>query len=291
MSKIFSNRAVITSVATAGLVFGAVAPVATAAPAETLAADTTTPVCGKFDWQVRESWVSYIHGIIANGHTLRTGHITKISGDNGQPSWTFNSKNVKINGNKVEIPIDGTLKFQGHKHGAGYILENTFSDIKLTIEGTDAKLVTDLQYREYNGQHTPGELKTIQDTVLSQWTLKKSITANDTKFEFESEGEGTFGENVHPAFIDKYKTPGQNKTAPLKGDVGISACAGAAAPDDDPAAFKNTDSSSKLKNLDFLGIFGKKDVNVFAIILTILGAAGGAALLGHVLMNNPWIKR
>lgn len=307
MSQFSPTRTLITTVATVSLAAGAIAPVATAAPAEAGACSATELVgkTARFDWNLRDSWVSYIHSPIARGNSAATGDVQQ-NGEGRSSSWTFNSGAATIiDEDSVEIPVQGSLQFQGHetKTKTGYILENKFSNFLLKLDGTEAKLVTDVQSREYINTITQGELRSYPEVVLSEWTLTKPFAAKAGQVELATDGQGTFTSEGLQAFGGFYEK-GNDHTSPLTGSVSIAECEEPTTPQDPeqpeqpekpeqpaPSAEPSASSSSDIKDFDILGVFGGKDNGFIPLLLSAIGAAGVLALIGHVAMNNPWVKR
>lgn len=88
---------------------------------------------GEFEWDFRDSWNKYIHGTIAHGTSELTGGITNLNEANkAQSNYKFvASKGASTGVNQAELNVDGTMHYQGHKHGDNYVLDNTFSNFNL----------------------------------------------------------------------------------------------------------------------------------------------------------------
>ena len=76
-------------------------------------------------WDFRDSWNNYIHGPIAHGTSELTGGITNLNeADKAKSNCQFVApKGVSTGVNQAELNVDGTMHYQGHKHGDNYVLE------------------------------------------------------------------------------------------------------------------------------------------------------------------------
>ena len=105
---------------------------------------------GEFEWDFRDSWNNYIHGKIAHGTSELTGGITNLNEANKiKSNYKFvASKGASTGVNQAELNVDGTMHYQGHKHGDNYVLDNTFSNFNLKAEGSKLELYADVHYRK-----------------------------------------------------------------------------------------------------------------------------------------------
>ncbi|KAB1502450.1 hypothetical protein F7230_08410 [Corynebacterium sp. 320] len=223
-------RALIATVATTSIAMGAVTPMATA---QTDAAGAVTcsdadknynVTAGTFNWDLRDSWVRYIHGSIARGHSSATGDIT-TNGSDQSSSWTFNSTRGTVSGtDQAEFAVDGTLHFQGHqdKKSGDYILDNKFSNFVLKAHGTTLELVADADAREYVDTHTVGKMNSTKAVTLSTWTLTEPFTVSEGTVNFASAGRGQFTEAGQIAFGGFYKDD-NIYTSPISGSFTFAA--------------------------------------------------------------------
>ncbi|KAB3520869.1 hypothetical protein GC425_06385 [Corynebacterium sp. zg254] len=223
-------RALIATVATTSIAMGAVTPMATA---QTDAASAATcsdagknynVTAGTFNWDLRDSWVRYIHGPIARGHSAATGDIT-TNGSDQSSSWTFNSTRGTVSGpDQAEFAVDGTLHFQGHqdKKSGDYILDNKFSNFVLKAHGTTLELVADADAREYVDTHTVGKMNSTKAVTLSTWTLTEPFTVSEGTVNFASAGRGQFTEAGQIAFGGFYKDD-NIYTSPISGSFTFAA--------------------------------------------------------------------
>jgi len=132
---------------------------------------------GEFEWDFRDSWNKYIHGTIAHGTSELTGGITNLNEANkAQSNYKFvASKGASTGVNQAELNVDGTMHYQGHKHGDNYVLDNTFSNFNLKAEGSKLELYADVHYRKYVDSNTAGEWQEAKQIKVSEWTLKEPL--------------------------------------------------------------------------------------------------------------------
>lgn len=150
---------------------------------------------GEFEWDFRDSWNKYIHGTIAHGTSELTGGITNLNEANkAQSNYKFvASKGASTGVNQAELNVDGTMHYQGHKHGDNYVLDNTFSNFNLKAEGSKLELYADVHYRKYVDSNTAGEWQEAKQIKVSEWTLKEPLALKVGDVAFASNGRGKFG--------------------------------------------------------------------------------------------------
>ena len=150
---------------------------------------------GEFEWDFRDSWNKYIHGTIAHGTSELTGGITNLNEANkAQSNYKFvASKGASTGVNQAELNVDGTMHYQGHKHGDNYVLDNTFSNFNLKAEGSKLELYADVHYRKYVDSNTAGEWQEAKQIKVSEWTLKEPLALKAGDVAFASNGRGKFG--------------------------------------------------------------------------------------------------
>ena len=150
---------------------------------------------GEFEWDFRDSWNKYIHGKIAQGTSELTGGITNLNEANkAQSNYKFvASKGASTSANQAELNVDGTMHYQGHKHGDNYVLDNTFSNFNLKAEGSKLELYADVHYRKYVDSNTAGEWQEAKQIKVSEWTLKEPLALKAGDVAFASNGRGKFG--------------------------------------------------------------------------------------------------
>ena len=150
---------------------------------------------GEFEWDFRDSWNKYIHGTIAHGTSELTGGITNLNEANkAQSNYKFvASKGASTGVNQAELNVDGTMHYQGHKHGDNYVLDNTFSNFNLKAEGSKLELYADVHYRKYVDSDTAGEWQEAKQIKVSEWTLKEPLALKAGDVAFASNGRGKFG--------------------------------------------------------------------------------------------------
>ena len=150
---------------------------------------------GEFEWDFRDSWNNYIHGPIAHGTSELTGGITNLNEANkAKSNYKFvASKGVSTGVNQAELNVDGTMHYQGHKHGDNYVLDNTFSNFNLKAEGSKLELYADVHYRKYVNNNTAGEWQDAKQIKVSEWTLKQPLALKAGDVAFASNDQGKFG--------------------------------------------------------------------------------------------------
>ena len=150
---------------------------------------------GEFEWDFRDSWNKYIHGTIAHGTSELTGGITNLNEANkAQSNYKFvASKGASTGVNQAELNVDGTMHYQGHKHGDNYVLDNTFSNFNLKAEGSKLELYADVHYRKYVNNNTAGEWQDAKQIKVSEWTLKQPLALKAGDVAFASNDQGKFG--------------------------------------------------------------------------------------------------
>ena len=150
---------------------------------------------GEFEWDFRDSWNNYIHGKIAHGTSELTGGITNLNEANKiKSNYKFvASKGASTSANQAELNVDGTMRYQGHKHGDNYVLDNTFSNFNLKAEGSKLELYADVHYRKYVDNNTAGEWQDAKQIKVSEWTLKEPLALKAGDVAFASNDQGKFG--------------------------------------------------------------------------------------------------
>lgn len=123
---------------------------------------------GSLNWGVKESFRNYVEGRIANGKITVT-HDASRSG--GSIQYPASASSITSNTAGL-IRFGGTVNFKGHDG----LLDLTFSDIALRINGRSADLTVDYSSREFKGQNatTPGPVKTGNDVVLAKVALNSA---------------------------------------------------------------------------------------------------------------------
>ena len=178
---------------------------------------------GEFEWDFRDSWNKYIHGTIAHGTSELTGGITNLNEANkAQSNYKFvASKGASTGVKQAGLKVDGTMHYQGHKHGDNYVLDNTFSNFNLKAEGSKLELYADVHYRKYVDNNTAGEWQDAKQIKVSEWTLKKPLALKAGDVAFASNGQGKFGsQDVISALGDFYKD--DVHTGAITGKVKVS---------------------------------------------------------------------
>ena len=178
---------------------------------------------GEFEWDFRDSWNNYIHGKIAHGTSELTGGITNLNEANKiKSNYKFvASKGASTSANQAELNVDGTMRYQGHKHGDNYVLDNTVSNFNLKAEGSKLELYADVHYRKYVDNNTAGEWQDAKQIKVSEWTLKEPLALKAGDVAFASNGQGKFGsQDVISALGDFYKD--DVHTGAITGKVKVS---------------------------------------------------------------------
>ena len=225
---------------------------------------------GEFEWDFRDSWNNYIHGPIAHGTSELTGGITNLNEANkAQSNYKFvASKGASTGVNQAELNVDGTMHYQGHKHGDNYVLDNTFSNFNLKAEGSKLELYADVHYRKYVDSNTAGEWQEAKQIKVSEWTLKEPLALKAGDVAFASNGRGKFGsQDVINALGGFYKD--DIHTGAITGKVKVSQnCSPAPAPNPNPGepTAPGSSNSQLIKVLAGLGVAGAILAAIFGFL-------------------------
>lgn len=123
---------------------------------------------GAMTWGVKDSFRNYIQGNIAKGQiTVKDG--AKLVGGNLQYPSSASSITSDTAG---VIRFGGTVNFTGHNG----ILDLTFSDIAMHINGRSAEITVDYSSRKYEGMQStePGPIETGSDVVIAKVALNSA---------------------------------------------------------------------------------------------------------------------
>lgn len=123
---------------------------------------------GAMTWGVKDSFRNYITGRIANGQiTVKDG--AKLVGGNLQYPSSASSITSDTAG---VIRFGGTVNFTGHNG----VLDLTFSDIAMRINGSSAEISVDYSSRKYEGmdKKEPGPIETGSDVVIAKVALNSA---------------------------------------------------------------------------------------------------------------------
>ncbi|WP_151547658.1 HtaA domain-containing protein [Corynebacterium sp. 73A] len=169
---------------------------------------------GTFEWSLRDSFVNYVTGFVARGSVESTGSVTDAgSGKN----WTFTAGQAySADPNSVTLFVPGTLHFTGHGEGENAKLDNTFSNFRLEITGTQAVMYLDAKFRKFEGMTTVGEWETMNNVRFAEWTLSEPFTGQwGETVTFTSDGVGYLTEEGKVAFGGFYNAE-KEPVSPLK---------------------------------------------------------------------------
>jgi hypothetical protein len=95
---------------------------------------------GRLTWGLKSSFVSYVLGPIANGDIAAAGGARR-SGD----AFTFPVTGGAVSDGAVRVVATGSVRFTGHDHGDGPLLDLTIANPRLTVDAGEATLVVDLR--------------------------------------------------------------------------------------------------------------------------------------------------
>ncbi|MCS4491452.1 HtaA domain-containing protein [Corynebacterium sp. ES2715-CONJ3] len=120
------------------------------------------------NWGVKKSFREYIVGPIAQGGWQQSSGIGFTGSPTGADSaFVFTPGKATIESpSEAIIPMQGVLKFQGHKaaDGSQYLLDMEISDIKVKASGITAEIIAD--YKSYEADMTQVE-KTTRGAPIS----------------------------------------------------------------------------------------------------------------------------
>ena len=222
--KKFSQRTLsaLAAAAIAAGGVGAVAPAAVAqeAPAVAPAAGERQVIQSQLNWGIRDTWNNYITGKIAQGDVEADGAAVQIveGASDRERSYQFNGNQGGVVDDKIVIPFNGTLRFWGHAHRGDdeAILDGTYSNFVLVLQGNQARLCADMRYRPFESTEKAAPFKEAQNVPFSQWQLAEAVDPNAETVQFQSAGEGQFAsDTVHESFGEQYLD--NDYTAPMSG--------------------------------------------------------------------------
>lgn len=229
MKKYASRRVIVATVAALGVATGGVVAPTVFAAENNGASECAGIVeqnvdAAEFEWAIRDSWNNYIYGPISSGKATFTGDVKQIPGENrSATSYDFLNGSGTVNGDVVEIEIDGSVHFEGHDYGEGAILDNEFSNFRLVLDGTSAVLYADMHYREFIDTKTVGPWITKTNTALGEWTLSAPVEVVEGEVDFASAGNGKFAtEDAIDSFAGFYTSPDNDRIAPIAGSFTVS---------------------------------------------------------------------
>lgn len=107
-------------------------------------------------WGVRESYRNYIAGPVAKGEIVATDGATHPEGGTGLGggafTWKLESSSFNAATTTGTVQLAGSVATRGHhKGGDVWVLDATFSNPRLVINGTTGTLYADLSFRPYQG--------------------------------------------------------------------------------------------------------------------------------------------
>ncbi|BAU94794.1 hypothetical protein N24_0532 [Corynebacterium suranareeae] len=173
----FSNALLAASVAGAALAI----PAATATAAE----DAVCSYTGQVDWNVRDSFNSYLLGNIANGSAykhkggldVRDGVQTDGHARTPSLSWPVDSVTP------TEVSTTGGVHWTGHNLYNGddvtqvpdnFTLDLDFSNVTVEVDGTSGRLLVDYVSREYIDTKTLGDFQSGEQAELGTISFAKA---------------------------------------------------------------------------------------------------------------------
>lgn len=142
---------------------------------------------GTFAWGIKDSFISYINGPIANGK------ITVSQGTFTANQATFKGATGAINPQtkKGHITWDGSVHFTGH-NGA---LDQKFSNFLIVFDGkTTAKLVADIDAKRLDGSTFSKKAVHLADVDTKSLSINNNtVTLKDAKTVLTAAGAEAFG--------------------------------------------------------------------------------------------------
>lgn len=205
--------------------------------------ETTSEISSaKLEWGVRESFRNYINGPIADGIITTLGGTATTSPGAAETIFRWSGGNGTLNadgsGFDASFGSDDGVRFQGHKHGADYILDLQFTHPRIVAtSSTEAELYLDVEGREYVGISTIGERYTLENVHFADVVLpdpevsETAYTWTDATATMTDEGLEAFGgfygpadRELDPLTFSTSSDGGENPTpAPTATTTGITA--------------------------------------------------------------------
>lgn len=233
-------------------------------------ADTVAPIeSGAVNWPIKESFNAYVGG---------AGEITVTEGvvrDGNSFDFTVNAEDSELDaeGNGV-IELDGTIHYYAHNGG----LDLTYDDVKVVVEGTDAKITADLKLTGQRPGQDPVETE-ADDAEIASFTLENALVPAENETLTETDRTTTF---LDGAAIAGYK-PGEVVDG---GDVDIEITFGEIP--EEPGSSQSSENGSSEADAegssedDANG--SSDDAGIIAVIVALLAAVGaaGAAVGGFI---------
>ncbi|MCP1387695.1 HtaA domain-containing protein [Corynebacterium sp. TA-R-1] len=171
---------------------------------------------GQLNWSIRDSFMKYIVGPVAQGEVQTTGGITLNNG-----VFSIPAGNSAITGASAgTISFNGGIRFYGHKG----TLDLKLTNMKLVVNGTSGEIRVDYESRENTGvPGNVGPLFTGKDAVLA--TVAFSAAPDFTKDTVQLSGETKVSpEGASKIFADFY--PAGEPLSPLNLSLKMGAGAG-----------------------------------------------------------------
>ena len=240
-------------------------------------ADAVAPIeSGAVNWPIKESFNAYIG---------RAGEITVTEGvvrDGNSFDFTVNAEDSELDaeGNGV-IELDGTIHYYAHNGG----LDLTYDDVKVVVEGTDAKITADLKLTGQRPGQDPVETEE-DDAEIASFTLENALVPAENETLTETDRTTTF---LDGAAIAGY-TPGEVVDG---GDVDIEITFGEIP--EEPGSSQSSENGSSenfAEGSSKDGANGSSDeksedsdnAGIIAVIVALLAAVGaaGAAVGGFI---------
>lgn len=107
-------------------------------------------------WGIRTSYRNYIAGSIAHGEIVASDGATHQDGGSGPGggafAWQLQSATFNPSTIRGTVQLQGKVVTRGHQNSNGlWILDTTFTNPRLVINGATGTLYVDLVYRPYQG--------------------------------------------------------------------------------------------------------------------------------------------
>lgn len=107
-------------------------------------------------WGIRESYRNYIAGPVADGELVASNGANHPEGGSGLGggafTWTLQSSSFNPANNTGTVQLSGTVETRGHhKSGDVWVLDATFSNPRLQINGNTGTFYVNVTFRPYQG--------------------------------------------------------------------------------------------------------------------------------------------
>jgi hypothetical protein len=115
-------------------------------------------------WGIRSSYRTYVTGFIGQGEIVASDGATWMDGPGtgkGPFQWTIASSSFDAGTETGTIQFSGGVSTAAHPSAEGYVLDTSFWNPRLEIDGDEGTLYVDLNYRPFESTE-PEELPALQ---------------------------------------------------------------------------------------------------------------------------------